>query len=361
MLHDAGAGRFTLESVGSLRAGLDAVTEGHFAVVLLDLSLPDSFGLDTFRILHARVPTLPVVVLTGNDDDTVALRAVQEGAQDYLVKGRVEAAHLAHAVLYAPSRQHRVTHVVAELQATEDELRIARQIQQRLFPTAPPACPRFDIHGECHCANKTGGDVFDYLDMGGGKVGLVVGDVTSHGVGPALLMASTRAYLRALVRAEGDVGRVLATANDLLANDVSEGRNVTLILAQLDPTTGSLTHSSAGHHPPGLVLDANGEERCRLYATGMPLGIVAPGAYPSGPSLVLSAGDIVVLPTDGITEASRADGTMYGIDRLLEVVRRNRKQPARAIVAAIFDDVRRYVQGRPVQDDMTVTVVKCLG
>lgn len=360
VLREAGDGRFALETVEWLRDALDAVSRGGFSVVLLDLSLPDSFGLDTFRTLQARCPGLPIVVLTGNDDETVAVQAVQEGAQDYLVKGRVEDHHLAHALRYAPSRHRRVERVVTELQQNEEELRIARQIQQALFPARPPQCPGFDIHGECRCADETGGDVFEYLTMGGGKVGLVVGDVTSHGLGPALLMAATRAYLRALVRADADAGRVLASANELLAGDVSDGRNVTLLLAEIDPAARELTYSSAGHHPPGVILDGFGRERCRLYATGLPLGILDSGAYPAGEAQALTPGDVVVLLTDGLVEARSPGGEMFGLERVLDVVRRNRQRPAREMVTAVFDAVEQFAQG-PSQDDRTMIVARCLG
>jgi DNA-binding response OmpR family regulator len=118
MIRDAGGGRFAVEIVDRLAPALAALERGGIGVVLLDLSLPDSAGLDTFCTVHGRFPEVPIVVLTGNDDETVAVRAVEEGAQDYLVKGRVEDYRLVHALWYALSRHQRLQRVVDELRTT---------------------------------------------------------------------------------------------------------------------------------------------------------------------------------------------------------------------------------------------------
>src|SRR6266496_481360 len=124
-----------------------------------------------------------------------------------------------------------------ELSENEEQFRVAREIQQRLFPKAAPHIAGFDIAGVSHAAEATGGDYFDYLPMLHDRLGIVVGDVTGHGIGPALLMAETRAYLRILARNRGDVGEILTRANRVLAEDIGYERFITMLLVSIDPRT----------------------------------------------------------------------------------------------------------------------------
>src|SRR5262249_41296724 len=151
-------------------------------------------------------------------------------------------------------------------------LRMARQIQQKLFPASAPALAGLDLCGASSCAEATGGDYFDYLLLPDGSVGIVIGDVSGHGFGPALLMASTRAYLPGLAQRHTDVGEILTLANRALADDIGEDWFVTLLLARLDPGARTLLYASAGH-PAGYVLDPAGNVRTLLPSNGLPLGI----------------------------------------------------------------------------------------
>jgi serine phosphatase RsbU (regulator of sigma subunit) len=357
MLVDAGDTRFDLDRTDRLETGLTLLRQSHFGVVLLDLTLPDSGGLDTFRTFRRRASQVPVVVLTGLDDQTVAQQAVVEGAQDYLVKGQVGGPQLIHALRFALGRHQRVRGVEAEVEEHREEMRLARQIQQRLFPAGAPALPSFDIHGASVPASAAGGDYYDYVPFRDGRLGLVIGDATHHGVGPALLMASSRAYLRALAQTLDDTGAILRATNRLLADDMGDGHNVTLLLAQLDPTTRTITHANAGHQP-GYVLDRWGAPRVRLLATGVPLGLMPDEAYPAEPPVTLAAGELLLLLTDGIPDARNPAGEMYGLPRVLGAVAAHRRRPARDIVAAVLEDVQHFMAGEPQFDDMTLIVAK---
>src|SRR5436309_1624416 len=142
-----------------------------------------------------------------------------------------------------------------EIRESQEQFRVARERQQRLFPKCAPVLEGFDIAGATYPAEATGGDYFDYLPMLNDRLGIIVADVTGHGVGPALLMAETRAYLRVLTGRREDVGEILTRANGVLAEDVGQERFITLFMARLDPRTRSLNYASAGH-PTGYVLDA---------------------------------------------------------------------------------------------------------
>ncbi len=244
-----------------------------------------------------------------------------------------------------------------ELRESKEQFRVAREIQQRLFPKNPPALPGFDIAGASHPAEATGGDYFDYLPMLNDRWGFIVGDVTGHGVGPALLMAETRAYLRVLTGRREDVGEILNRANAVLAEDVGTERFVTMLFARLDPRTRAWVYASAGH-PTGFVLDAHGKVKTTLPRTGVPLGIRTDTHYVASGELILAPGDLVLLLTDGIEESMSPDNQVFGEERLLQVVRAHRRQPAQQIVEALYQAVREFVRDGPQIDDVTAIVIK---
>ncbi len=246
-----------------------------------------------------------------------------------------------------------------ELSENQEQFRVAREIQQRLFPKSAPACPGFDIAGASFPAEATGGDYFDYLPMLHDRLGIIVGDVTGHGVGPALLMAETRAYLRVLAGRREDVGEILTRANGILAEDVGTERFITLFLGRLDPKTRGLVYASAGH-PAGYVLDAGSAIKATLKRTGLPLGMRPDTRYLPAPEITLQPGELVLLLTDGIEETTAPDGTLFGLDRTLEVVRSCRAQPAQEIVQALYTAARAFSSHTPQIDDITTIVIKTL-
>jgi sigma-B regulation protein RsbU (phosphoserine phosphatase) len=245
------------------------------------------------------------------------------------------------------------------LRENEEQFRVARDIQQRLFPKAAPALPGFDIGGASFPAEATGGDYFDYLPMLHDRLGVVVGDVTGHGVGPALLMAETRAYLRVLAGRREDAGEILTRVNGILSEDVDGERFVTLFLGRIDPKARTLVYASAGH-PPGFVLDQSGAVKATLKRTGIPLGMQSDTHYQPAPEVSLASGDIVLLLTDGIEETSAPDESLFGLERTLELVRANRGKSACEIVQALYETARRFSGGAAQTDDITAIVIKAL-
>lgn len=246
-----------------------------------------------------------------------------------------------------------------ELRENEEQFRVARDIQQRLFPKAAPAIAGFDIGGASFPAEATGGDYFDYLPMLHDRLGVVVGDVTGHGVGPALLMAETRAYLRVLAGRREDVGEILTRVNGILSEDVDGERFVTLFLGRIDPTTRTFVYASAGH-PPGFILDKTGALKATLKRTGIPLGMQPDTVYQQAAELSLASGDILLLLTDGIEETLGPDETLFGLERALDLVRANRAKSAGEIVQALYETVRSYSGNAAQTDDITVIVIKVL-
>ena len=244
-----------------------------------------------------------------------------------------------------------------ELQHHKEQLRVAREIQQWMFPKEPPKCPGIDIAGDSFPAEEAGGDYYDYLNLPGGLIGLVVADVTGHGIGPALLMAEARAYLRVLARPARDVGDILTRANTALQADLGMERYITMLLVAIDIRNKRLSWSSAGH-AGGCVIGRDGEVRFPLERTGPPLGIRAESAYREHSEALLQPGDIVVLLTDGFEEAISESEELYGTERIHRLIHRNRHQSSREILVALRDEVRRFVGPGNQEDDLTGIIAR---
>src|SRR5262249_24422041 len=160
-----------------------------------------------------------------------------------------------------------------------EEIRIARQIQQKLFPAAALPLAGIDIAGASFPAEATGGDYFDYIPMDDGGLAVVIGDVSGHGYGPALLMAEVRAYLRAFPPTRTDVGEIVRLVNRALSGDTDD-RFATLLLARLDPRSRTFVYASAGH-VPGYLFSSDGEIIPSLPSTGIPLAVLPDSSFES--------------------------------------------------------------------------------
>jgi sigma-B regulation protein RsbU (phosphoserine phosphatase) len=229
------------------------------------------------------------------------------------------------------------------------EAQEARAIQQALLPKSSPFIPGFAVTGLSIPAGAVGGDWYDFIDMGDGRWGLVLADVSGKGMAAALLMSGTRAMLRSLAENKCSPAEVLTRLNQLLVQDFPSGRFVTMVYAVFDPARRSLTFANAGHLPP-LLVNA-GKTRFIETQMGLPLG-VAPGAY-SECVVALPEGSSVVLYSDGITEAARPDDEEYGPARLTAHL-----QLPEACLNTLLEDVRTFVNGAGLRDDATVIMLK---
>jgi PAS domain S-box-containing protein len=236
------------------------------------------------------------------------------------------------------------------------EFSLARAIQFELLPKRSPLWAGFTIGGVSCPAQETGGDYYDYVPLEDGSLGLVIGDASGHGIGAALVIAETRAYLRARAATDTDVGRTLTEVNRHLVGDMPEGHFVTLFLGRLDVRTRTLTYSSAGH-VPGYVLDDRGDVREVLGSTNFPLGIDPTADYRRAPEVVLRPGEIVLLLTDGIVEAINAAGEQFGRERAVAAVQTCHRETPDGIVTALLRAVRAF-SPVPQADDMTAVVLK---
>ena len=245
---------------------------------------------------------------------------------------------------------------------TEQELLAARAVQQALYPKSDPRLKGFEICGITHPASLTSGDYYDYSPTRDGGLVIVVGDVSGHGLGPALEMVETRASLRTILHYETDIGEALKRLNQVLESDLPEGMFVTLFAVRLDSERRSMVYTSAGHQANILFRS---DKVTRLDSTGTVLGIFEGSPYPTASEIQLHSGDMIVLATDGIMEQisppNEAEQTeLYGWDRTMQCVRQHRHRSAEEILERLCQDVRRFAKGAPQKDDVTAVVIKVL-
>ncbi len=371
-----------LVRAGSGPEALRLSLQHDFAAVLMDVHMPGMDGLETAALIRSRPRSrhTPIIFVTAFEDADRVFRGYELGAIDYLIKPIAPAilrGKVAVLVdLYRAGRRvqrqaeqlrelerRRHEHELAaarerwEAERLRAEARAARQVQERFFPVAAVPLPGFDVGGSSFPADATGGDYFDYVPLADGSLGVVIGDVSGHGCGPALVMAATRAYLRALALTHSDIGEILVLLNRALHLDVAEDRFATLFLGRLDGRRRTFSYASAGH-PSGYLLDAAGRVRRRLGSTGVPLAILPDEAYAATEPIPLAEGDLIVLVTDGILEAPCEDGIPFGPERVLDLVRSRRQEPAREIANALYSTVRARNAGCEQSDDMTAVVIK---
>jgi sigma-B regulation protein RsbU (phosphoserine phosphatase) len=253
--------------------------------------------------------------------------------------------HLAVAVHNA----RRFQHERHERERMSQEEREARIIQQALLPKSSPYIPGFAIAGLSIPAGAVGGDWYDFISFDDGCWGLVLADVSGKGTAAALLMSATRGMMRSLAQTCSGPGEVLTRLNRLLVEDFPSGRFVTMLFAVLNPSTRTLSFSSAGHLRP-LLVDEQGA-RFLDSERGIPLGL-GTGEF-SESQVQLSKGSRLVFYSDGITEATDGTDEEYGAERMREHV----LQPD-SCAESILADVRRFANGEGLHDDATVIFVK---
>jgi sigma-B regulation protein RsbU (phosphoserine phosphatase) len=336
------------------RSELNCTVDHAESLALLDLTLPDSTGIATFRSLHEGWPHLPIVVLSGQSDNELAITAVREGAQDYLPKSEFSSSSLARSIRYAVERHDReiAQHRVREL---EQDAQAAASVQQQLLPQNVPLLLGLDIAAACVPAAATGGDFYDFLTLPDGRLGVLIADVSGHGLGPAMIMASARRVIRSLRVYHADLGELFTAANHDILEDTGAMHFVTAFLAAIDPEKRSLEFTSAGHESwlmthSGKILALNTE--------GLPLGIVQDHQYPSSPQRTLQPGEILVLLTDGIAEAQRPDRSLFTTARVQETLTKLRDHSAEAIVRETLRAATEFCKPAAPHDDMTIVVIK---
>jgi sigma-B regulation protein RsbU (phosphoserine phosphatase) len=244
-----------------------------------------------------------------------------------------------------------------EKKRLEGQLEVARQVQLELLPANDPQLEGFDICAWNFSTEEVSGDYYDWVSIYEDQIGMVIADVSGKGVPAALLMAFLRASLRAAIHIGYAPHISMAKVNYLLWESIERNQFVTAFYGVLDASNKTLAYTNAGHNPP-LLMDADGTARF-IERGGLPLGMFRDTRYYEYYQAI-EPGQILVLYTDGATEANGANGEEYGRARLEAAVRASRHLSARDLITAIQQDVLAWTDGRGASDDMTFFIVKAL-
>jgi sigma-B regulation protein RsbU (phosphoserine phosphatase) len=244
-----------------------------------------------------------------------------------------------------------------EKKRLEGQLEVARQVQLELLPAHDPQLEGFDICAWNFSTEEVSGDYYDWVSIYEDQIGIVIADVSGKGVPAALLMAFLRASLRAAIHIGYAPHISMAKVNYLLWESIERNQFVTAFYGVLDASNKTLAYTNAGHNPP-LLMDADGTARF-IERGGLPLGMFKDTRYYEYYQAI-EPGQLLVLYTDGATEANGANGEEYGRDRLEAAVRASRHMSARDLITAIQLDVLAWTDGRGASDDMTFFIVKAL-
>src|SRR5436190_8955591 len=242
-----------------------------------------------------------------------------------------------------------------EQERLERELQLASEIQQRLQPTAPPSVHGYELQGISFPCYEIGGDYYDFIKRDDGRLVIALGDVSGKGTAAALLMSSLHAAVHAQAGSHDTLVGTISAVNKYLAENIPSNRFVTLFCAELDPESGALSFLNAGHNPPLIVHAAGTVEQ--LASGGLPLGIKRDAEYREGRTQ-LQRGDVLVIYSDGVTEAVSPTGEEFGATRWYEVVSRNIEASAAGIRDRIESSLTKFSQGTSAADDITLVIVK---
>jgi len=237
----------------------------------------------------------------------------------------------------------------------EREMALAWDIQRRLLPDHDPDLPRTELLGQTIPSRTVSGDYWDFFERADRTLDVVVADVCGKGMGASILAASVQAAFQAWAGENFPPDRLCSRLNDLVVRRTSPEKFVTFFMGLYDPESGSFVYTNAGHNPALLVRDDGKVEK--LAAHGPPLGLFPNRAYVSG-SLTMGPGDLLVLYTDGVTEAADAGDQEFGMERLLETVRSSRRKPLKEIEADVAAALSAFVGPIPYGDDRTLVLLR---
>lgn len=244
------------------------------------------------------------------------------------------------------------------LQVMQQELQMAHGIQRNLLPKTVPELPGYDLAANTIPARNVGGDYYDFLPSGGDHLALCLGDVSGKSMPAALLMANVQATIRGQTLLNPAAGDCMTRSNKLLYDSTDSDKFVTFFYAVLDPARHELRYSNAGHNPP-MLLSKDGEPR--LLETGGPVLGVIPSFSFEEATVTIDPGDLLLIYSDGFTEAMDRRFEEFGEARLLEATRAAWDLPAAGLVESIFDAVNKHAGDAPQTDDMTLMALRYNG
>lgn len=336
------------------RTVMREVMESKEAIISLDASSDARFEMAN-SISDFRIRSIIVAPLL--DSDGSPLGAIQMDTLDakrHFEQGDLEIlAGIAMQAGIAIQNAQMHEQLLAQ-HRVEQDLQLARNVQRAFLPASSPNLSGYEFYDYYQSADQIGGDYYDYIQFGDGRLAIIVADVVGHGVTAAMLMAKLSAEARFLLASHADPAEAVTILNNQICN-LGVEKFVTLLCLVLDPGSGKVEIVNAGHMAPlwlkadGDIVEPGDETR------GVPIGIIEDFAYEMTP-IRISSGDRLILYTDGINEAPAPDGTLFGIERLHQLARRESRQ-LQAAGTRIIDEVKRFTEGAAQADDMCLVIV----
>ena len=314
-------------------AGIRSVIRGEIKEFTYDYPCHGPDGRHFYYVRAIRVADSHPIRVVISHEDITALKLAEEAA----LKREQERDRLRHS------------------------LELARQVQQMLLPKGNPKISGLDVAGRSLYCDETGGDYFDFMPIyrdGKENLGVVVGDVSGHGISSALIMAAVRASLRQRLSLPGNFSQVLADVNWQLTDDIEDSNQfITLFFLALDPIGRTLLWMRAGHEP-AIFYDPASDQFEELDGDGIALGVERHALFGEYKRTDINPGTIIVLGTDGIWESRNSSGQMLGKRLINETIREHASRSAAEIMETVISKIRKFQGGRKPEDDLTVVVVK---
>jgi len=343
--------RISSEHIDAQTTRVLQIFAGLFFILLIIVIL--------LSFLLARIITRPVELLR---QGTVALG---KGDLDYhlTIETGDEFEELAHSFNSMAKDLKKniedLRRTTAEKERYAKEMEIAKEIQDNFLPEFTPAIPGIEVAATTLPAMEIGGDLYDFLPVPKERWGLAIADVSGKGVSAALFMALCSTLIRVSGSTETDPSVVLEHANQMIYADGRSSMFITIFYGVLDPANRKFTYVNAGHNPPVLVRGDPPNVRTLEEGRCIALGVV-PEVNLTCAELVLEPGDLIVMYTDGVTEAFNPQDEEFGEERLMEYLQKHRNYPVQEIIDGLIDEVRRFCGIRPQSDDITLVVVRVL-
>ncbi|MBW2490709.1 MAG: SpoIIE family protein phosphatase [Deltaproteobacteria bacterium] len=355
--------QFRIETALSGEEGLKRIKEnGPYAVIVSDFSMPGMNGIEFLCRVKKTDPDSTRMMLTGSDDMTTAIQAVNEGSIFQFHPKPCPADTLGKAIQSGVEAYRKTTTHQMQFKKVQSSLAQASMIQQNLVPKSNPQVEGFDIAGKSIWCDETSGDYYDFIqpaDWEQKKIGIVVADVIGHGISSALLMTTARAFFRERVLSSGSSTTLVADVNKRLVRDIEDlSLFMTLFYSEIDITERCFRWVHAGHEPAMLYDPAENSFEA-LGGKGLALGVKEDWVYEESEKQ-LHTGQIILIGTDGIKETRNEQNELFGAEQFNRVIRDHAHKSAEDIIIEMFDALERFRFPVEREDDETLVVIKVL-
>ncbi|MBN2548807.1 MAG: SpoIIE family protein phosphatase [Anaerolineales bacterium] len=355
MLRERG---YLLRAVASGKRALASIELDPPEMILLDIRMPEMDGYQVCQQIKAnpRTKDIPVIFISALDEIQDKMKAFEAGGVDYVTKPFQLEEVIARVETHLSLRRLQ-RNLEESNQRMQRELALAARVQSSIMRQHLPELPGWQTAVKLLPAKLICGDFFDVARLPNGNVAILIADVVDKGVGAALYMSMSMALLRSyIIEHPQNPGLVFQATNHRILEDTQADQFVTVFLGILNPETGALVYSNAGHNPPLLVSHDPARPLELLKHTGTALGILEEMSW-TQQQIRLSPGDSLVLYTDGITEAENTGQDFYGLDRLVEMVNSLRGQPAQAVLEAILENLQQFTGEMAQSDDIALVIL----